>query len=186
MPARSKPLPHDEIVQLYRDGGLGIVALAARYRCRKSRVSALLIESAVMGIAVSREYERRRGTVNRVLQCRVQSLPALTDTQWAYIAGIFDGEGSLTREANRGLHYRVCISQLEGELLPWIARTVGAGYVTRQRTAEPLKRNQEQWRISKQRHVYQFLIGVWPYIIVKRLAVGTALAYFTNRYGWEA
>jgi len=50
----------------------------------------------------------------------------------------------------------------------------------------PLKRNQEQWRISKQRHVYQFLIGVWPYIIVKRLAVGTALAYFTNRYGWEA
>ena len=78
----------------------------------------------------------------------------LTNIQWAYIAGIFDGEGCLTA-SNRSQNLRVCISQKETSLLCWLCDTIGAGKIS-------LARNKanNQYRINVQRQVFDFLVGV--------------------------
>lgn len=89
----------------------------------------------------------------------------MQDCDWAYIAGLFDGEGCLS--CNRyGLYYRVTITQKPREVLDWLVETTGEGYID-----GPNHKGVHRWRIFKAPVVRDFLEHVEPYCIVKREAV---------------
>lgn len=57
----------------------------------------------------------------------------------AYIAGLIDGEGTVTlgrKHANENRQLAVTISNTERPLLDYVLTTVGAGKITRKRTAQ--------------------------------------------------
>jgi len=84
---------------------------------------------------------------------------------WEYIAGFFDGEGSIT---NNGKGFRVSISQTNQEVLEAIRSFVGFGFVIK------TKKRKEYWKdcwvyyITKQKEVYSFLLKVSPFLIVEK------------------
>lgn len=88
-----------------------------------------------------------------------------TKLDWRYIAGFFDGEGSVTKNASG---YRISIPQTHFAVLESIRRTASMGSVIH------VTKRQTHWReswtfyIAKQQHVYNFLRQVQPYLIVKR------------------
>jgi hypothetical protein len=62
----------------------------------------------------------------------------LTIDEAAYLAGLIDGEGTITlsrRHANEMRQLVVSISSTEPELLDWAANATGVGKITRKRTA---------------------------------------------------
>ena len=84
---------------------------------------------------------------------------------WQYIAGFFDGEGSISRVGN---WYRIIISQTHYEVLAAIRLFAQVGHVAK------LTKRQAHWKdawiyyIAKQKDVALFLRGIAPYLIVKR------------------
>ncbi len=90
---------------------------------------------------------------------------------WAYIAGFFDGEGSIT---NNGKGFRITIAQTNQEVLEKIRDFVGAGYVI------AVAKRREHWKdswvyyISSQQDILRFLLGIFMFLVVKKkLAVKT-------------
>jgi hypothetical protein len=105
-----------------------------------------------------------------------------TAEQWAYIAGIFDGEGSLTyhNTQNAVSNRRVDIAQKDVTLLYWLESVLGGGVVRRRKEQD--SHGADDFRIVRQRQVYEFLMGVLPYVIVKREKVVVAIAELDGRY----
>ncbi len=91
---------------------------------------------------------------------------------WAYIAGFFDGEGSLSRNGNG---FRVTIPQTNVEVLCTIQRFAGYGNVIH------VTKRQRHWKeswiyaVAKQEEVLHFLHRIGPYLVVKRNLVKAAL-----------
>ncbi|MFA5022516.1 MAG: LAGLIDADG family homing endonuclease [Patescibacteria group bacterium] len=83
---------------------------------------------------------------------------------WKYIAGFFDGEGSLTFN---GKGFRITISQTNKVVLEKIQKFTGKGKIF-----ETYKR-QKHWKdawvyyIAKQEDVYYFLINTQKFLVVK-------------------
>jgi hypothetical protein len=115
-----------------------------------------------------------RGLVHRGAGIVKQSTPV----QWAYIAGIFDGEGCLTKEKTV---YRVGIAQKDLRLLVWLKETLGVGTVHTHKDGHC-----SAWRLSQTREVYDFLWHVFPYLIVKRAKALAALDHCATQYGWAS
>ncbi|MEK7506786.1 MAG: LAGLIDADG family homing endonuclease [Patescibacteria group bacterium] len=91
---------------------------------------------------------------------------------WAYIAGFFDGEGSITRHTKG---YRITIAQTNFEVLEKIRKFASAGSII-----EPKKRK-KHWKdswvyyIASQRQICDFLNKILIYLIVKKEKVELAL-----------
>jgi hypothetical protein len=84
---------------------------------------------------------------------------------WQYIAGFFDGEGSVLRQ---GTGYRIVIPQTDERVLQEIKAFVGSGRVS------SITKRREHWKdswiyyIARQRDVLPFLDAIAPLVIVKR------------------
>jgi hypothetical protein len=70
----------------------------------------------------------------------MQSVRELTTAERAYLAGLIDGEGTITlarkyRGAHR--HLLVSISSTERSVLVWVQKVVGAGRITTKRVYKP-------------------------------------------------
>lgn len=91
---------------------------------------------------------------------------------WRYIAGFFDGEGTLTKVEKR---YRIYITQTNFGVLDAIRRFTGVGNV------RPIKKRQPHWQdawvyyIADKHRIRSFLDGVKPYLIVKKRLALAAL-----------
>ncbi|MEK7122846.1 MAG: LAGLIDADG family homing endonuclease [Patescibacteria group bacterium] len=84
---------------------------------------------------------------------------------WEYIAGFFDGEGSITYN---GKGYRISIAQTNKEVFDTIMASISCGMIFE------VKKRQEHWKqswvyyIAKQEDVLQFLEKCYPHLIVKK------------------
>lgn len=84
---------------------------------------------------------------------------------WEYIAGFFDGEGSIT---HNGKGYRISIAQTNKEVLDAIAQFTTMGFVI------PVTKRKSHWKdswvfyIAKQVDVLEFLQKSRAYLIVKK------------------
>lgn len=102
----------------------------------------------------------------RVLESRL-SLPTDPVTL-AYIAGLFDGEGSLPR--NSAGNHVVQIGMTDEPVIRWLASFGGSLKI------DPAKRGSDgharrvlyRWRLLAQVEVAQFLTAILPYLRVKR------------------
>jgi len=84
---------------------------------------------------------------------------------WDYIAGFFDGEGSI---CHNGKGFRICIPQTNEDVLNNIAGFCGFGKIAK------ITKRKKHWKdswvyyISRQEEVLVFLRGVSGSLIVKR------------------
>jgi hypothetical protein len=117
-------------------------------------------------------------------QSEIQKFKALTQEQAAYIAGFFDGEGSvsctLTKQtAKSGKVYpkwlvQVCSSQVDPRPLIWIQELIG-GTLHLSQPKGPISRKPIwDWRLSNLRFDFYFP-QLLPYLKVKKEKVEFAL-----------
>ena len=96
---------------------------------------------------------------------------------WKYIAGFFDGEGSIS---HNGRGYRITIPQTNLEVLEIIKDFCGFGG-----TISVTKRK-SHWKdswifyVASQREVYNFLSHIFPYLIVKKRITDNAISDLTH------
>ena len=85
---------------------------------------------------------------------------------WSYIAGFFDGEGSITH--NNGIGFRITIPQTNEEVLNEIRNFAKVGYVIK------LKKRKAHWKdswlyyIASKKDVLVFLKKMIPYLVLKK------------------
>lgn len=83
----------------------------------------------------------------------------------SYIAGFFDGEGSVyTVTKSNGIRYaRIGISQADESILKWIQATLGWGRITLKTTKKPNHKPCWSLTISKVEEVKSFIEVIRPY-----------------------
>ncbi len=96
---------------------------------------------------------------------------------WSYIAGFFDGEGSI---CHNGRGYRITIAQTNEDVLKGIASFSGVGAVIK--TTKRKKHWKDSWvyYIASQEDVYIFLKNIKSFLVVKKDSAQIAMAFLKN------
>ena len=104
----------------------------------------------------------------------------LTESESAYLAGLFDGEGCVgyyKRQGNRNKYSYVSvvmIAQSDLRLMLWLESKIGFGTVT---SRAGKKHFEYHWSTNKRQHVKEFLEVIQPYLILKKDQVDTLLMH---------
>ncbi len=97
---------------------------------------------------------------------------------WEYIAGFFDGEGSLTRNDRKG--FRITIPQTNEEVLMNIKDFTNTGHIFKEKKRKVHWKDSWTYYIAAQKDIYNFLVQIQKFVIVKKskvLAVLPELQY---------
>lgn len=101
--------------------------------------------------------------------------PNLSETDWAYVAGILDGEGCIRDQKqthSRHVQPTIRVANTYLGLVEWLRKIFGGSIYTDCRTSQPDRNpnwNQVwEWRRCSESAVYAILSGCIPYMIVKR------------------
>jgi len=116
----------------------------------------------------------------------------MTETERAYIAGLFDGEGSVDyaqrwEKRTKGKYkvWRIhCeISMTDEPVIRWLHEVLGVGTVrvidkTKAPSGKPHYKKQWRWRCSF-RDAYSFAKIVWPHVQVKLHKIEQIIDHYT-------
>ncbi len=91
---------------------------------------------------------------------------------WKYIAGFFDGEGSIISHKSG---FRVLIPQTNLDVLERIRAFCNMGFICEVTKRKSHWKDAWIYSIGQQEHVYRFGKNILPYVIVKREKVEKAL-----------
>jgi hypothetical protein len=111
-------------------------------------------------------------------------------TKWSYLAGMVDGEGciSIWRTEARAhdfetsgktygsFNLRIQIYNTSIELMKWLVANFGGSYNTREHASDKHK-NSYNWRPKGENNTKQMLLGILPYLVIKRDQAKLALRY---------
>jgi hypothetical protein len=117
-------------------------------------------------------------------------------TKWSYLAGLIDGEGcisiahriqegeKLTRihktRANTNPYkmfsLRICITNTYVPLMKWLIANFGGVYYQKREASEKHKASYE-WRPKGRANVEKMLLGILPYMVIKKEQTQIALEY---------
>lgn len=133
-------------------------------------------------------------------------------TKWSYLAGILDGEGtvSITRRlrtdvaknaakaadsgysnANPSLAYcmRVSVYNTNIALMQWLIENFGGVYYTKSRSIQNVEKHKVEydWRIKGAKNHERILLGILPYLVIKKEQAKLALEYvrITMERNWK-
>jgi hypothetical protein len=115
----------------------------------------------------------------------------MKDNIWPYLAGIFDGEGSIALnyrmpEGKTWPHFfcQIIIYNTSLPLMKWLVKNVGGVYYTRPVGTSPLsKLTQYVWHPSGRNNRIKFLLAILPYSVIRRERIKLALEYLRLGYG---
>lgn len=111
----------------------------------------------------------------------------LSDTQWAYLAGIMDGEGSFSivcggrrpnKDHKNGYLNRQLIISLGNtnlKLIDWLVETVGGDKYLGYRSKTDKHKMGYLWRLHGKERQKEFIDGVKPYLLLKKEQAEVAL-----------
>jgi len=94
----------------------------------------------------------------------------LEETEKAYIAGIVDGEGTVTltkHHKNETPTPRISVSNNNLELLKWLRTKVGGGVIVSKKKSKPYHSNSYVWYVQQDRGL-RFLGEIRKHLIVKK------------------
>lgn len=101
----------------------------------------------------------------------------------AYLAGLIDGEGTVTlsrRHSNERRQLVISIASTERDIVDWVLDEIGAGKVTRKRTVSERHAPSYTYSIAN-RQALALLQQVVPYLrSYKRTRAGMALAHYVS------
>ncbi len=91
----------------------------------------------------------------------------LTETEKAYLAGIFDGEGNIGYYKANGSHaIYVQITNTDSRVISWLVSRIDYGYVkTRKRHVN--RKPVWEWLIRNRDNAIEFLNTIKPYLVIK-------------------
>ena len=93
----------------------------------------------------------------------------LRDTDWAYLAGIIDGEGTMGVYRRQP---RVVVAMCTEQPVLWIHETFGGRLKLARRVRNPDAREgleiRYTWGVYSRAYVWEILDGCLPYLILKR------------------
>lgn len=158
---------------------------------RGMRGAFLLAQSGDPGPSANCDRQAALGSGSSMLGRTV-----MDETDKAWMAGIFDGEGSVhigmgcwsgrIHDRRRGKHYfqhnqrlaqlRVMVSNTDPRMVSHIHRLTGFGTLRESKRKEPHNRRQWRWEAATQQAA-AFLALILPYLIVKREAATKALEF---------
>lgn len=111
------------------------------------------------------------GAPDNCLDCREKRL--------AYIAGVIDGEGTVSVRLNNGyMAAYVSVSNTSQELIEYLSQSFAGSTGTYNSSNEPKYYSQiYRWGINKVQDIQSFLRLVQPYLVVKRLHAELTLKF---------
>ncbi len=160
-------LPEDEVVRLWVDERLTTRVIAMRYGCDCTVIQRCLRRN--LGAEVVREITRNRDGSPR------RRIP--TDTEKAWAAGFFDGEGSINIEEPRkarGYSLKVSISQNDPRPLVKIAEIWGGSVKQRRGGLH------SDWKLVS-RSAGEFLMDISSFLVVKSEQATLAIEFQSLR-----
>ena len=94
----------------------------------------------------------------------------LSETDKAYIAGVFDGEGTIGYYNYRNRHESTCmVTNTDPRIMSWLMLKVGYGNVCSLKDNHHRRKHVvHHWRIGGRLRVYDFLSAIAPYLIIKK------------------
>lgn len=114
----------------------------------------------------------------------------MNDVDAAYIAGLFDGEGSVYYKLTKRKRHdrpgkpvhntwviRMEIAMTDKSILIWLWETLGCGKVG-PRKVKPGKKPQWRWRCSH-RDAYHVCKVIWPFVHVKLEKINQIIAHYS-------
>jgi hypothetical protein len=93
--ARQRPLPPAEVLVADYLGGLSMHKIAQKYHVNIRRIRPVLVSTGVLGKLRGITFAKTRGLPRKDWAHSQTMSQELTSGEWGYIAGIFDGEGSV-------------------------------------------------------------------------------------------
>lgn len=82
-----------------------------------------------------------------------------------YMAGIFDGEGSLVH--TRSGHWHLCVAMTHKETVDWLGQFGGNVHFS-DRSHMPNHKNIWRWSVARRKDIELLLLAMLPYLHVKR------------------
>ena len=107
-----------------------------------------------------------------------------TSEEWAYMAGLFDGEGTVRTGTNKhgSTFYRAQIGNTNQEVLLWLTEISGVGKCRKHTQSEnPRWKQAYVWALDGMDKLLYFLEGIRPYVIIKRGQVEVMITLLQHR-----
>jgi len=98
---------------------------------------------------------------------------------WSYLAGMFDGEGTFSiyyQTQHDSTAIRIEITNTNLELMEWLVQNFGGQYYHHRR-AKPQHKIAYGWRPKGRANSEQLLLGILPYLVIKKKQANIALQY---------
>jgi hypothetical protein len=91
-----------------------------------------------------------------------------TEAEWAWAAGLFEGEGSIILGKTRYRQPALWLRTTDRDVLERFAQIVGAGYITECALRECHTKQQYSWSIGSRAEVRRILLQMRPWFGVRR------------------
>lgn len=131
------------------------------------------------------ETTRTFNKTTRAYDINPRQIPELLEWQRAYIAGLIDGEGTISLPSGRK-PVQLSIANTHRPLIDWLLSTVGGG--CSKNTSAIAREPCWQWYLYAARDVAAMIQMTRPFLIIKAERADAALAALTEKYGdrlWE-
>ncbi len=113
---------------------------------------------------------------------RRQTIRVPTDErELAYVAGLFDGEGSISYVPLDNGHgsWKLTITNTSWPMHEWLIERIGGGVTDMKHNRVPCW----QWRLNRQKDVFLLMEAIRPYLVIKRDRVELALESVLTKFG---
>jgi hypothetical protein len=114
-------------------------------------------------------------------------------TKWSYLAAMIDGEGciaiwrtearahdfSVSGKTYGSFNMRITITNTNVDLMRWLVASFGGSYILKRdwsKSDNPWK-NSYEWRPKGENNTKQTLLGILPYLVIKREQAKLGLEY---------
>lgn len=132
----------------------------------------------------SEETKRKIGLGTRRMNSQRQydldpmTVPEMSERELGYLAGIIDGEGSISIIRGRPT---IRVYGTDRGLMHWLLTKVGgtATWDADKRGRAPV----HQWNLYPARNVFHVCEQIWPLLIVKRKGAFDAMKFLKQKYG---
>jgi hypothetical protein len=103
------------------------------------------------------------------------------NNKWSYLAGIFDGEGTvyifLRDKESHFTSLSTAISNTSLPLMRWLIKNFGGRFSLSSSKAQRGYKPQYRWEPKGKKNKELFFLGILPYLVIKREQVIVALEY---------
>jgi intein-encoded DNA endonuclease-like protein len=126
---------------------------------------------------IRRYFKRNRIALRPSLYLSVSEfIPSnLSEKEWIYITGLFDGEGCLYKTKSK--MWILVIANTNLEVIEWLHTKIsGSAVYKKWKIYKGTQHRTLYWQINRQKGVLWFLKNIQPYAIIKREKINQAIS----------